>query len=80
LDLSAGRTHANTVNVSSTQVPRLLRVDPSRPDSSYLLIKLRGTAGSVGGIGTQMPLGGALNGPQIDTVRTWILAGAQNND
>ncbi|MEZ4415311.1 MAG: hypothetical protein R3E10_06120 [Gemmatimonadota bacterium] len=80
MDLSAGRTHASTVNVRSTQVSRLFRVDPARPDSSYVLLKLRGMAGAVGGVGTQMPLGGALTQAQIDTVRIWIAAGAQNNE
>ncbi|MCA9738597.1 MAG: hypothetical protein KC645_13300 [Gemmatimonadetes bacterium] len=80
MDLSAGRTHASVVGVASRQVPRLLRVDPARPDSSYLLLKLRGMAGAVGGVGTQMPLGGALTAAQIDSVRFWIAAGAQNNE
>ncbi len=76
LDLSAGALHAQTVRVPSVQVPSLLRVDPSRPDSSYLMLKLEGLAGAVGGIGTQMPLGGQLTPAQIDSVRAWILSGA----
>lgn len=78
LDLSAGALHANTVRVPSAQVPSLYRVLPSRPDSSYLLLKLEGLAGAVGGIGTQMPLGGQLTQAQIDSVRAWILSGAPN--
>jgi hypothetical protein len=78
LDLSPGSVHENTVRVPATQVPGLYRVDPARPDSSYLLLKLEGLAGAVGGIGTQMPLGGQLTGPQIDSVRAWIQAGAPN--
>jgi mono/diheme cytochrome c family protein len=76
LDLSAGALHSNTVRVASVQVPSLYRIDPSRPDSSYLLLKLQGLAGAVGGIGTQMPLGGQLTPAQIDSVRAWVLSGA----
>jgi hypothetical protein len=78
LDLSAGALHENTVRVPSVQVPSLHRVHPSRPDSSYLMLKLEGMAGAVGGIGTQMPLGGQLTPARIDSVRAWILSGAPN--
>lgn len=78
LDLSAGAIHTNTVRVPSVQVPWLHRVHPSRPDSSYLMLKLEGMAGAVGGIGTQMPLGGQLTLARIDSVRAWILSGAPN--
>jgi len=67
------------VRVASTQVPGLFRVDPGRPDSSYLVLKLEGLAGAVGGIGTQMPLGGQLTRAQIDSVRAWVAAGAPDH-
>ncbi len=79
LHLGTGRTFTNVVGVPSTQVPRLLRVAPSTPDSSYVILKLEGLAGGVGGIGTQMPLGGQLTAAQIDTIRAWIRSGAANN-
>ena len=56
----------------------MLRIAPGRPEASYLMHKLEGTAGGVGGIGTQMPLGGQLSAAQIDTVRAWVLSGAPN--
>ena len=77
LNLSQGRTFANTVNRPSQEVPALMRVRPSQPDSSYLIMKLEGTAGSAGGVATRMPLGGnPLPAAQIDLIRRWILAGA----
>lgn len=79
MNLSAGLAYSNTVNVPSRQVPRLYRVAPGDPDSSYLMLKLQGLAGAVGGVGTRMPLGGQLTPAQIDTIRAWIAAGAQNN-
>lgn len=79
MDLSVGAAHASIVNVPSNQVTRLSRVAPGNPDSSYVVLKLEGSAGAVGGIGTRMPLGGALTQAQIDTIRAWIAAGAVNN-
>lgn len=79
MNLSQGQAYANIVNVPSQQVAGLLRVDPERPDSSYLILKLEGNAGAVGGMATQMPLGGALAQAQIDSIRSWITNGAPNN-
>ena len=79
MDLSAGRAYDNTVGVASRQVPRLLRIEPDHPDSSYIVLKLEGNAGAVGGVGTQMPLGGMLSQAQIETVRAWVASGAPRN-
>ncbi len=79
MNLSEGQAYGNIVNVSSNQVPRLRRVEPNRPDSSYVILKLEGNAGVVGGVATQMPLGGSLSQARIDTIRTWIAGGAPNN-
>jgi hypothetical protein len=79
-NLSAGQAWGNTVNVVSQQVPGLMRVRPLEPDSSYLVHKIQGSQGSVGGGGGRMPLGGApLTADQIATIRAWITAGALNN-
>ncbi len=79
MNLSDGQAYANIVNVMSNQ-SGLLRVEPSEPDSSYLVHKIQGTQGSVGGSGGQMPLGRtALTQTQIDTIRQWIADGAANN-
>jgi len=67
-------TFVNLVNADSIEIPGLPRVDPGRPDNSYLVWKIEGRPGIVGG---QMPLGGPmLNQDQIDNIITWVLDGA----
>ncbi|MDH4042843.1 MAG: hypothetical protein OEY20_01995 [Gemmatimonadota bacterium] len=79
-NLSAGQAYGSIVNVNSQEVPALKRVLPLFPDSSYLVHKIQGTQGSVGGLGGRMPLGGAaLTDEEIATIRAWITAGAPNN-
>jgi len=58
----------------------LLRVKAGDPDSSYLVHKIQGTQGTVGGSGGRMPLGRSpLSQDNINTIRDWISAGALNN-
>ena len=79
MNLSAGISHANTVGVASNQSP-LLRIMAGNPDSSYLVHKIQGTQGTVGGSGLQMPRGRSpLSQADIDRIRAWITAGALNN-
>ncbi|HEX9730177.1 MAG TPA: hypothetical protein VGA37_16905 [Gemmatimonadales bacterium] len=79
LNLSDGLAYAGLVDVDAVEAP-MKRVRPFQPDSSYLLHKLNGTAGTVGGIDTRMPLGRApLSAAQIGIIRAWIQDGAQNN-
>jgi hypothetical protein len=79
-NLSAGQAWAAIVNVTSQESPALMRVRPFLPDSRYLVHKIQGTQGSVGGGGGQMPLGGSpLAAEQIATIRAWITAGALDN-
>lgn len=79
MNLSDGQTFANTVNVPSNQSP-LLRIKPLDPDSSYLVHKILGTQGTVGGGGSRMPARNCcLTQAQIDTVTAWIRKGAKNN-
>ncbi len=80
LNLSAGQTFANVVNVPSRQLPGIDRVTPSRPDSSYLVLKLSGMHLDAGGSGAQMPKGGTpLSMDQLGIIGRWILNGALNN-
>jgi hypothetical protein len=83
MDLRAGFAFASIVNVNSGEVPALKRIRPFRPDSSYLVHKIQGTQASVGGVGARMPFGcsgsGCLPNATINTIRNWILQGAQNN-
>lgn len=79
MNLSSGQTFANTVNVASNE-SNLDRIEPGQPDQSYLVHKIQGTQAQVGGSGARMPLGApALPQADIDVIRAWITAGAQNN-
>ena len=77
LDLRAGSSFASLVGVPSLEQSTRVRVAPSEPESSYLILKLAGAAGISG---ARMPFGGPfLDQATIDEVKTWIGAGAPNN-
>ena len=85
LQLTPGISYGATVNVPSTQQPRLLIIKPGDPDNSYLVRKIEGGPGIVG---LQMPQGcpgtaqgGAvcLSADDVAAIRTWISECAQNN-
>jgi len=81
LVLDSGKSFSNLVNApsinDSAYARHLLRVNPGKPDSSFLLIKLRGPRSDEG---VPMPnKGGSLSADQISAVRQWILDGAKNN-
>ncbi len=69
----------NTVDVMATQVdmPFIAAGDPA---NSYLLHKMKGTAGDVGGVESIMPPTGALSDADIQIVEDWIAAGAVCSD
>ena len=74
LRLEASESHANLVDVASTEVPALRRVQPGNAPNSYLIRKLEGAPGIVG---ARMPLGQpALPPGVIERIRAWINAGA----
>jgi len=78
LNLSGDSAFGELVNVFSTELPSMLRVAPGDPEASYLVHKIRGTAGAVGGVDTQMPLGEApLSDEDMDAIVQWIQDGAQ---
>ncbi len=71
---SEENSYAFLVSRTADEVPTLMRVNPGKPDDSYLVKKLEGTADIVG---ARMPLGGPyLSQEQIDQVRSWIANGA----
>ncbi len=79
MNLSAGVSHSNIVGVASNE-SALFRVKAGDPDSSYLVHKIQGTQGTVGGSGSRMPLArSALSTDNINMIRDWISAGALNN-
>ena len=65
---------ARIVGVASGQRPDLKLVDPGNPDSSYLLIKVRGDDEIVS---QQMPPGKVLPAEQVEIIRAWIASGAK---
>ena len=76
LDLRDGQSFSNLVNRQSIQVALDL-VEPNDAENSYLIHKLDGRAGIVG---QRMPVGGPfLSAADIDVIKQWINAGAQNN-
>ena len=77
LPLDAGVSRQNLVGVASVERPELQRVNPGNPDDSYIVWKIEGRSGIVGG---RMPLGlDPLTPEQIAAIRGWIEAGAPDN-
>ncbi|MBL4687417.1 MAG: hypothetical protein JKY37_22665 [Nannocystaceae bacterium] len=74
LDLNDGSGFASLVGVASTA--EIFYVSPGDADASYIVNKLQGMQESVGGSGSQMPLGGTLQDSEIDTIIAWIDGGA----
>lgn len=76
LQLDAAHAYNALVGVPSVEEPSLLRVNPSNPDASYMVLKIEGAPGIEGG---QMPLGETpLPQATIDAIRQWITNGAPN--
>lgn len=79
MKLAPKAAYATLVGVKATETT-LARVEPGKPDQSYLVHKLEGTHATVGGTGERMPTGGAPLAPeQIAVIRAWIQQGAPNN-
>lgn len=76
-NLTNGNTYANIVGVASIEQSTLMRIAAGDPDNSYLVRKVQGDASITG---VRMPANGAfLTQTQIDLLRGWVVAGAQNN-
>jgi mono/diheme cytochrome c family protein len=77
LALDSAAAYQNLVEVRSSQVPTLMRVNRYKPDSSFLVWKIEDRSGIIGG---RMPLGlPKLSHEQIAIIRGWIEGGAQAN-
>ncbi len=77
--LEASSAYAALVGAPSGQ-SSLLQVEPFAVDRSYLVYKLRGDAGSVGGsVTTIMPTDGALAPADLAAIEAWIANGAPND-
>ncbi len=76
LQLDAAHAYNFLVGIPSAEQPNLLRVKPGDPDNSYMVHKIEGLPGIVGG---QMPLMETpLPQATIDAIRQWITNGAPN--
>jgi len=80
LVLEAGAAFDSLVGAAPTlaaaRAAGLLRVDPSAPENSFLLIKLTQPTSAM--YGSRMPLTGTpLSDAEVDSIRQWIAAGAQ---
>lgn len=78
LVLAAGQSYGQLVGRPSTQNPSLARVEPSQPERSYLIKKVRGDPDITG---ERMPFDGPpyLTSEQIEGIAAWIRDGAPNN-
>ena len=78
MNLTHDVAYSQLVNVNSTQVPSLKRVNPGNVDASYIVHKLEGRPGIVG---RRMPFSGPpyLTDGQIQILKRWIELGAPNN-
>jgi mono/diheme cytochrome c family protein len=71
--------YASLVGVPSEQSP-LKRVEPGRPEDSYLFRKVEGTHVDAGGLGARMPItGSGLSDEELGAIRDWIAQGAPDN-
>jgi PKD domain len=78
LNLEPAVSFAELVNVSSTELGSMFRVAPNSTTTSYLSHKVNGSAGTVGGNPSQMPLGASpLGATDMNNIATWINGGAQ---
>ncbi|MCP4810861.1 MAG: hypothetical protein GY884_36460, partial [Proteobacteria bacterium] len=72
--------YGEMVDVASSDVPSMDRIEPGDSANSYLFQKISGTFAKVGGLGAQMPLGyTALSSDDLDLIQTWIDEGAPEN-
>lgn len=70
LSLEAGQFLSNVIDVPSTERPDLRLVRPGKPDSSYLVMKVRGDEGI---IGLPMPFSGdRLSEEEIASIEAWV--------
>jgi hypothetical protein len=77
LSLESGEAYNEIVNVPSSQMSSLDRIEPNNPESSYLYLKVIDDS-SISG--ARMPRGAAaLSQDLIDLLRDWIERGAPND-
>jgi hypothetical protein len=70
--------YLNLVNIPAVSYNQMKRVDPGKPESSFLIYKMTGEHVRLGASGRAMPAW-PLPAPFINTLREWIRQGAKNN-
>lgn len=79
MNLGLGLAYANLVNVPSQTIPGMMRVRPGLPDSSFMFRVLSQDQGYRLGF-YRMPLTEVpMPQPVVETIRNWILQGADDN-
>ncbi|MFI5165206.1 MAG: hypothetical protein ACHQQS_01155 [Thermoanaerobaculales bacterium] len=73
MSLASGAAYGSIVRVPAVERPDLSRIEPSNPDKSYLVKKLRGDPDITG---LRMPDGGSLTAAQVQLVIDWVRRGA----
>ena len=78
---TSDQVYAQLVGVTPASAPTgYLRVAPGDRDHSWIYVKVTSDQPGGGGYGTRMPQGtNNLCQPTVDTLSTWISAGAHNN-
>jgi hypothetical protein len=76
MNLSEGLAYGFTVGVDSVELPGFKRVAPGNAADSYLYMKITGDPRI---FFDRMPLRDTLTADEIDLVRAWIDAGAEDN-
>lgn len=73
MSLESGRAHRSVVNVPSVENPNLMRVDPNRPDDSYLMRKISRDMDKLPYREAAMPFNDEkLDDRDIAAIRRWI--------
>jgi hypothetical protein len=70
--------YLNLVNIPAVSYSQMKRVEPGKPESSFLIYKMTGEHVRLGARGSAMPTW-PLPAPFINTLREWIRQGAKNN-
>lgn len=76
LRLDGAGAYENLVEVPSEQLTGMDRVSPGNPDASYLFLKLSEERPPMG---VRMPPNQPLETNEIEAIRLWIAAGANND-
>lgn len=79
LTMETGSTWQALVNIPSFELPTMKRIEPGKPEQSYLWLKGTNQHLEAGGRGWVMPLSRGLDPQFAKQLYAWIKAGAHNN-